>query len=54
MIKLLGRERIMSGTDYPFGSYKHQVEQAMNATEGDPKLRNLAFFENANRLLHFV
>lgn len=52
--ELLGRERIMFGTDYPFGSYKRQVEQVMIATEGDPKLRNLVFFENANRLLHIV
>ena len=54
VIELLGRERIMFGTDYPFGSYKRQVEQVMLATEGDPKLRNLVFFENANRLLHIV
>ena len=54
MIELLRRERIMFGTDYPFGSYKRQVEQVMIATEGDPKLRNLVFFENANRLLHIV
>lgn len=54
MIELLGRERIMFGTDYPFGSYKRQVEQVMIATEGDPELRNLVFFENANRLLHIV
>lgn len=54
MIELLGREKIMFGTDYPFGSYKRQVEQVMIATEGDPELRNLVFFENANRLLHIV
>ena len=54
MIELFGRERIMFGTDYPFGSYKRQVEQVMIATEGDPKLRNLVFLENANRLLHIV
>ena len=54
MIELLGREKIMFGTDYPFGSYKRQVEQVMIATEGDPELRKLVFFENANRLLHIV
>ena len=48
------REMDECGTDYPFGSYKRQVEQVMIATEGDPELRNLVFFENANRLLHIV
>ena len=48
------REMGECGTDYPFGSYKRQVEQVMIATEGDPELRNLVFFENANRLLHIV
>ncbi|MBP3866461.1 MAG: amidohydrolase family protein [Eggerthellaceae bacterium] len=52
MIELFGRERVMFGTDYPFGSYKRQVEQVMIATEGDPELRNLVFCENANRILH--
>lgn len=48
------REMDECGTDYPFGSCKRQVEQVMIATEGDPELRNLVFFENANRLLHIV
>ena len=48
------REMDECGTDYPFGSYKRQVEQVLIATEGDPELRNLVFFENANRLLHIV
>ena len=48
------REMDECGTDYPFGSYKRQVEQVMIATEGDPELRNLVFFENANRLLQIV
>lgn len=48
------REMDECGTDYPFGSYKRQVEQVMIATERDPELRNLVFFENANRLLHIA
>ena len=48
------REMDECGTDYPFGSYKRQVEQVLIATEGDPELRNLVFFENANRHLHIV
>lgn len=48
------REMDECGTDYPFGSYKRQVEQVLIATEGDPELRNLVFFENANRLLRIV
>lgn len=32
------REMDECGTDYPFGSYKRQVEQVMIATEGDPEL----------------
>lgn len=48
------REMDEFGTDYPFGSYKRQVEQVLIATEGDPELRNLVFFENANRLLHIM
>lgn len=52
MINLFGRERVMFGTDYPFGSYKRQIEQVMIATEGDQELRDLVFYKNANRLLH--
>lgn len=52
MIELFGCERVMFGTDYPFGSYKGQVEQVMIATEGDQELRDLVFYQNANRLLH--
>lgn len=51
MIKLFGRERVMFGTDWPFGSYKRQIEQVMIATEGDQELRDLVFYKNANRLL---
>lgn len=54
MISLFGRERVMFGTDYPFGSYKRQVEQVEIATEGDPELHELVFWKNANRLLHVV
>lgn len=52
MIKLFGGERVMFGTDYPFGSYKRQVEQVMIATEGNQELRDLVFYKNANKLLH--
>lgn len=52
MIELFGRERVVFGTDYPFGSYKRQVEQVMMATEGDQELRDLVFWKNADRLLH--
>lgn len=51
MIELFGRERVMFGTDWPFGSYKRQIEQVMLATEGDQELRDLVFYKNANRLL---
>lgn len=51
MIELFGRERVLFGTDYPFGSYKRQVEQVMLATEDDQELRDLVFYKNANRLL---
>ncbi len=51
MIKLFGRERVLFGTDWPFGSYKRQIEQVMKATEGDQELRDLVFWQNANRLL---
>ncbi len=51
MIELYGRERVLFGTDWPFGSYKRQIEQVMKATEGDQELRDLVFWQNANRLL---
>ena len=51
MIRLFGRERVVFGTDYPFGSYKRQIEQVRIATEGDQELRDLVFWKNANRLL---
>ena len=51
MIELFGRERVMFGTDWPFGSYRRQIEQVKLATEGDPELRDLVFYQNANRLL---
>ena len=52
MIELFGPERVLFGTDYPFGSYKGQIEQVKIATEGDSELRDLVFYKNANRLLH--
>lgn len=52
MIELFGRERVVFGTDNPFGSYDRQIEQVKLATEGDQELRDLVFYGNANRLLH--
>lgn len=51
-IELFGRDRVMFGTDWPFGSYKLQIEQVMKATEDDQELRDLIFYKNANRLFH--
>ncbi|MBR3182159.1 MAG: amidohydrolase family protein [Eggerthellaceae bacterium] len=52
MIRLFGRDHVMFGTDWPFGSYKRQIEQVKIATEGDQELRDLVFWKTANKLLH--
>lgn len=52
MIELFGRDHVMFGTDWPFGSYKRQIEQVKIATEGDQELRDLVFYKTANKLLH--
>ena len=44
----------MFGTDYPFASYKGQIEQVMIATEGDQEVRDLVFYKNADRLMHIL
>lgn len=54
MIELFGPERVLFGTDYPFGSYKGQIEQVMIATEGNQEVRDLVFWKNANRLLNIM
>lgn len=52
IVELFGQERVVFGTDYPFGSYSRQIEQVETATEGNQELRDLIFYKNANRLLH--
>ncbi len=54
MLELFGPERVMFGTDYPFASYRGQIEQVMIATRGDQHVRDLVFWENANRLMHII
>ncbi len=54
MIELFGPERVLFGTDYPFGSYKKQIEQVMIATEKNQETRDLVFWKNANRLLQLI
>lgn len=54
MLELFGPERVMFGTDYPFASYKGQIEQVMIATEGDQEVRDLVFYKNADRLMHIL
>lgn len=51
-IELFGKDRVMFGTDYPFGSYGAQIEQVMIATEGDQEVRDAVFWQNIMRLLN--
>ncbi len=47
----VGEERIMFGTDWPFGRQHVEFSIIMKLTEGNPALREKLFFKNAEALV---
>jgi predicted TIM-barrel fold metal-dependent hydrolase len=51
-IKSVGAERIISGSDWPFGSIEIQMKNKWDLTKISEKDRRLILGENIARLLH--
>jgi hypothetical protein len=49
MIKELGPERLMFGSDWPFFAVASLLARVLLATEGDTTVRRMLFSENASR-----
>ncbi|MBO0477419.1 amidohydrolase family protein [Vagococcus sp. DIV0080] len=52
-VELIGEDKILFGTDYPFGTFKYSVEEVRRAFNDDERMLNKVFFENAAKLLKF-
>jgi predicted TIM-barrel fold metal-dependent hydrolase len=51
-VKLMGADRVMYGTDYPFVNEKFCIEVIEKAFENDPVTKDKVFYANIARLLH--
>jgi len=50
-IERVGEDRIMFGTDWPFGRQRFEFEIIMKLTNGNPSLREKLFWKNAESLI---
>lgn len=50
-IEKAGEERVMFGTDWPFGRHRFEYGIIMKLTEGNPSLRDKLFWKNAEALI---
>lgn len=50
-IEKIGEDRIMFGTDWPFGRQRFEHKIIMMLTEGNPSLREKLFWKNAEALI---
>ncbi|MFH1135100.1 MAG: amidohydrolase family protein [Pseudomonadota bacterium] len=51
LLKALGPERVMYGSDWPWGSRDAAAASVRKACAGDKSLENMIFYENAKRVL---
>jgi predicted TIM-barrel fold metal-dependent hydrolase len=51
LIEVFGPERVLYGSDWPWGNHIPAIKAVRKACEGDRTLENLIFYENAARLL---
>lgn len=50
-VELLGEDRVVFGTDYPFGSFKYSILEVKKALADNPQAMEKVFYHNAARLL---
>ncbi len=53
-IEEVGEERVMFGSDWPFGQQRFELEIVMRVTEGNPSLRDKLLWKNAEALVGAV
>lgn len=51
-VKYIGEDKVLFGTDYPFGTFKYSIEEVKRAFADDERMMNKVFFENAAKILH--
>lgn len=51
-VNILGTDRVLFGTDYPFVNLKYCVEVIDEAFENDPITKDKVFYSNISKLLH--
>jgi predicted TIM-barrel fold metal-dependent hydrolase len=51
LIQVFGPERVLYGSDWPWGNHLPAIKLVRNACKGDRGLEDLIFHENAARLL---
>ena len=51
-VELLGEDKVLFGTDVPFGSFHYSVAELKKAFEGQPELLDKVGYTNIARLMH--
>ncbi len=52
MVELIGEDRVLFGTDYPFATIKYSILECEKAFAGAPDILDKVFYTNAARLLN--
>lgn len=50
-VELLGEDKLLFGTDYPFGSFKYGILEVKKALADNPQALEKVFYHNAAKLL---
>lgn len=50
-VELLGADKILFGTDVPFGSFKYSVAEMEKAFADEPEIADMCFYQNMARLM---
>lgn len=51
-VELLGPEKLLFGTDVPFGSFKYSIAECEKAFADEPEIADMCFYKNIARLIH--
>lgn len=51
-VQYIGEDKILFGTDYPFGTFKYSIQEVKRAFADDERIMNKVFYENAAKILH--
>lgn len=53
-VEILGADKILFGTDVPFGTFKYSVLEMEKAFAGEPEIADMTFYKNAAKLMHLI